>query len=105
MDPTCKEKRLLCLLFFAICSASVCFGARRSNARRSAKLLNRLSPPLDIQLETLNCSAFSVRWKMPRRHVSTITGYKVFYTEMKNGRPVSTTSIMEVPLSLDMLTT
>uniref|UniRef100_A0A096M2Z0 EGF like, fibronectin type III and laminin G domains n=1 Tax=Poecilia formosa TaxID=48698 RepID=A0A096M2Z0_POEFO len=63
------------------------------------------NPPLDIQLETLNCSAFSVRWKMPRRHVSTITGYKVFYTEMKNGRPVSTTSIMEVPLSLDMLTT
>ncbi|XP_008416718.1 pikachurin isoform X2 [Poecilia reticulata] len=101
MDLTCKEKRLLCLLFFAICSASVCFGARRSNARRS----DRLSPPLDIQLETLNCSAFSVRWKMPRRHVSTITGYKVFYTEMKNGRPISTTSIMEVPLSLDMLTT
>uniref|UniRef100_A0A674N4X7 EGF like, fibronectin type III and laminin G domains n=1 Tax=Takifugu rubripes TaxID=31033 RepID=A0A674N4X7_TAKRU len=38
---------------------------------------DRLSPPLDIQLETINCSAFSVRWKMPRRHVSTITGYKV----------------------------
>ncbi|KTG02856.1 hypothetical protein cypCar_00043169, partial [Cyprinus carpio] len=36
----------------------------------------RLSPPLDIQLETVNCTAFSVRWKMPRRHVSTITGYK-----------------------------
>ncbi|KAM4745930.1 pikachurin isoform 3-T3 [Anableps anableps] len=101
MDLTCKERSLLYLLFFGICSASVCFGARRSNARRS----DRLSPPLDIQLETLNCSAFSVRWKMPRRHVSTITGYKVFYTEMKNGLPVSTTSIMEVPLSLDMLTT
>lgn len=38
---------------------------------------DRLSPPLDIQLETINCTAFSVRWKMPRRHVSTITGYKV----------------------------
>uniref|UniRef100_A0A3Q0R9J7 EGF like, fibronectin type III and laminin G domains n=1 Tax=Amphilophus citrinellus TaxID=61819 RepID=A0A3Q0R9J7_AMPCI len=63
------------------------------------------SPPLDIQLETINCTAFSVRWKMPRRHVSTITGYKVFYTEMKNGRTVGTASIMEVPLSLDMLTT
>ncbi|MED6232065.1 hypothetical protein ATANTOWER_020139 [Ataeniobius toweri] len=68
-------------------------------------MIDRLSPPLDIQLETLNCSTFSVRWKMPRRHVSTITGYKVFYTEMKNGRPVSTTSIMEVPLNLEMLTT
>eukprot|EP00064_Thunnus_orientalis_P002007 superscaffoldBa00000139_g2012 len=65
----------------------------------------RLSPPLDIQLETFNCTAFSVRWKMPRRHVSTITGYKVFYTELKNGRPLDTSSMMEVPLSLDMLTT
>uniref|UniRef100_A0A3P9HFD4 EGF like, fibronectin type III and laminin G domains n=1 Tax=Oryzias latipes TaxID=8090 RepID=A0A3P9HFD4_ORYLA len=65
----------------------------------------RLSPPLDIQLETVNCSAFSVRWKMPRRHVSTITGYKVFYTELKNSRPVATTSLMDVPLSLEMLTT
>ncbi|KAJ0067959.1 hypothetical protein NL108_012678, partial [Boleophthalmus pectinirostris] len=65
----------------------------------------RLSPPLDIQLETLNCTAFSVRWKMPRRHVSTITGYKVFYTEMRGGRPVGSASVMEVPLSLDMLTT
>uniref|UniRef100_A0A671KDU2 Pikachurin-like n=1 Tax=Sinocyclocheilus anshuiensis TaxID=1608454 RepID=A0A671KDU2_9TELE len=39
-------------------------------------LSERLSPPLDIQLETVNCTAFSVWWKMPRRHVSTITGYK-----------------------------
>ncbi|KAK5871117.1 hypothetical protein PBY51_004015 [Eleginops maclovinus] len=66
---------------------------------------DRLSPPLDIQLETVNCTAFSVRWKMPRRHVSTITGYKVFYTEMRNGRPMDTGSLMEVPLNLDMLTT
>uniref|UniRef100_A0A3Q3JAD0 EGF like, fibronectin type III and laminin G domains n=1 Tax=Monopterus albus TaxID=43700 RepID=A0A3Q3JAD0_MONAL len=65
----------------------------------------RLSPPLDIQLETINCTAFGVQWKMPRRHVSTITGYKVFYTEMKNGRPMGTTSLIEVPLSLDRLTT
>ncbi|XP_061674359.1 pikachurin isoform X2 [Syngnathoides biaculeatus] len=42
---------------------------------------------------------------MPRRHVSTITGYKIFYTEVKNGRPYGTSSVMEVPLSLDMLTT
>ncbi|XP_061585245.1 pikachurin isoform X2 [Cololabis saira] len=101
MDLTCKDRSLFYLLFLAVCTASVCFGARRSNVRRS----DRLSPPLDIQLETINCTAFSVRWKMPRRHVSTITGYKVFYTEMKNSRPVSTTSLMEVPLSLDMLTT
>lgn len=46
---------------------------------------DRLSPPLDIQLETINCSAFSVRWKMPRRHVSTITGYKVVISCIKAG--------------------
>lgn len=101
METSCKERTLLYLLLFAICCAGVCLGARRSSVRRS----DRLSPPLDIQLETYNCSAFSVRWKMPRRHVSTITGYKVFYTEMKNGRPVGSASLMEVPLSLDMLTT
>uniref|UniRef100_A0A8C2W8S6 EGF like, fibronectin type III and laminin G domains n=1 Tax=Cyclopterus lumpus TaxID=8103 RepID=A0A8C2W8S6_CYCLU len=33
---------------------------------------DRLSPPLDIQLETVNCTAFSVRWKMPRRHSSSL---------------------------------
>ncbi|KAF7652997.1 hypothetical protein LDENG_00088920, partial [Lucifuga dentata] len=101
MESSCKEISLLYLLLFAICTASVCFCARRSNVRRS----DRLSPPLDIQLETINCTAFSVRWKMPWRHVSTITGYKVFYTEMKNNRPLGTASLLEVPLSLDMLTT
>ncbi|KAM8887242.1 pikachurin isoform 2-T2 [Spinachia spinachia] len=101
MESTCKERSLLYLLLFAICTAGVCFCARRSNARRS----DRLSPPLDIQLETVNCTAFSVRWKMPRRHVSTITGYKVFYTELRNGHPMVAGSLMEVPLSLDMLTT
>uniref|UniRef100_A0AAR2JH09 EGF like, fibronectin type III and laminin G domains n=1 Tax=Pygocentrus nattereri TaxID=42514 RepID=A0AAR2JH09_PYGNA len=34
-------------------------------------------PPLDIQLQTVNCTAIRVQWKMPRRHVSTITGYRV----------------------------
>ncbi|XP_075875680.1 pikachurin isoform X2 [Nelusetta ayraudi] len=101
MDSTCRDRSLLYLLLFAICTASVCICARRSNVRRS----DRLSPPLDIQLETINCTAFSVRWKMPRRHVSTITGYKVFYTEVRNGRPSGAASLLEVPLSLDMLTT
>lgn len=31
--------------------------------------------------------------------------FQVFYTEMRNGRPLGTASLMEVPLSLDMLTT
>ncbi|XP_062310032.1 pikachurin [Osmerus eperlanus] len=42
---------------------------------------------------------------MPRRHVSTITGYKVFYTEVRSNRLVDTAAILEVPLSLEMLTT
>ncbi|KAJ8381062.1 hypothetical protein SKAU_G00018400 [Synaphobranchus kaupii] len=67
--------------------------------------MDRLSPPLDIQLETVNCTAFGVRWRMPRRHVSTITGYKVFYTEVRNGRTASTAVTLEVPLSLESLTT
>ncbi|KAL7836080.1 hypothetical protein AOLI_G00273640 [Acnodon oligacanthus] len=65
----------------------------------------RLSPPLDIQLQTVNCTAIRVQWKMPRRHVSTITGYRVFYTETRMGRPISSTVTLDVPLSLDMLTT
>ncbi|XP_029685407.1 pikachurin-like [Takifugu rubripes] len=101
MESTWKGRSLLYLLLLSIFAASLCFSARRSNVRRS----DRLSPPLDIQLETINCSAFSVRWKMPRRHVSTITGYKVFYTEVRNGRPMGAASSTEVPLSLDMLTT
>ncbi|XP_054630207.1 pikachurin [Dunckerocampus dactyliophorus] len=101
METSCKERTLVHFVVLAMCMVAVCSAARRSNVRRS----DRLSPPLDIQLETVNCTAFSVRWKMPRRHVSTITGYKVFYTEMKNGRPLGTASVLEVPLSLDMLTT
>ncbi|KAM4616582.1 pikachurin [Polymixia lowei] len=101
MESARTEKSLLYLILLTWFMANVCFCARRSNVRRS----DRLSPPLDIQLETINCTAFSVRWKMPRRHVSTITGYKVFYTEMKNNRPGGSASLVEVPLSLDMLTT
>ncbi|XP_030647563.1 pikachurin [Chanos chanos] len=95
-----KEKFLFLTLLLITCFVNIAFCARKPTVRKS----ERLSPPLDIQLETVNCTAFSVRWKMPRRHVSTITGYKVFYTEMRNNRPVSTAVTLEVPLSLDMLT-
>ncbi|KAJ7994325.1 hypothetical protein DPEC_G00264700 [Dallia pectoralis] len=101
MEITSKERSFIYLLLFSICMVHVSICVKKTNVRRS----ERLSPPLDIQLETVNCSAFRVRWKMPRRHVSTITGYKVFYTEMKNTRPVGSAVTLEVPLSLDMLTT
>ncbi|KAG1944011.1 pikachurin [Pimephales promelas] len=94
------QKRVMVLLALVwMWNSALC--AKKSSARKS----ERLSPPLDIQLETVNCTAFSVRWKMPRRHVSTITGYKVFYTEMRNNRPSSNAVVLEVPLSLEMLTT
>ncbi|KAH0627897.1 hypothetical protein JD844_008451, partial [Phrynosoma platyrhinos] len=38
---------------------------------------DRLGPPLDITLDSLNCTAFSIQWRMPRQHASTITGYTV----------------------------
>ncbi|XP_062399872.1 pikachurin [Sardina pilchardus] len=75
----------------------------RTEIRTKSKSAYRLSPPLDIQLETLNCTALRVRWKMPRRHVSTITGYKVFYTEMRGARTFGNAATLDVPLSLDML--
>lgn len=34
-----------------------------------------------------------------------LDGFQVFYTEMRNGHPMGTASLLEVPLSLDMLTT
>uniref|UniRef100_A0A8C7RK06 EGF like, fibronectin type III and laminin G domains n=1 Tax=Oncorhynchus mykiss TaxID=8022 RepID=A0A8C7RK06_ONCMY len=37
----------------------------------------RLHPPLDIELETINCTAVRVKWWIPLRHISTVTGYKV----------------------------
>ncbi|TRY98295.1 hypothetical protein DNTS_032800 [Danionella cerebrum] len=94
-----RRRLALFVAVLGICSVSVC--AKKSGGRKS----ERLSPPLDIQLETVNCTAFSIQWKMPRRHVSTITGYKVFYTEIKNNRPTSNAVVLEVPLSLEMLTT
>ncbi|XP_056449370.1 pikachurin [Gadus chalcogrammus] len=101
MESTHPERRLLLLFFLVAFISHVCFCTRKTTVRRS----DHLSPPLDIQLETVNCTAVNIRWKMPRRHVSTITGYKVFYKEMRNSRPGGTASILEVPLSLDMLTT
>ncbi|XP_015195849.2 pikachurin isoform X2 [Lepisosteus oculatus] len=90
--------------FFFSCVIILMTEAAYCARRTAVRKQDRLSPPLDIQVEPLNCTAFSVRWRMPRRHISTITGYKVFYTEMKNNRPVSIAVTHDIPLSLDMLT-
>uniref|UniRef100_A0A8C7RFE8 EGF like, fibronectin type III and laminin G domains n=1 Tax=Oncorhynchus mykiss TaxID=8022 RepID=A0A8C7RFE8_ONCMY len=46
----------------------------------------RLHPPLDIELETINCTAVRVKWWIPLRHISTVTGYKVRSTVMSTKR-------------------
>uniref|UniRef100_A0A8B9PJM4 Pikachurin n=1 Tax=Apteryx owenii TaxID=8824 RepID=A0A8B9PJM4_APTOW len=62
----------------------------------------KLGPPLDILLDSLNCTAFSVQWRMPKQHASTVTGYTVFYSEVEEDKTVKPLS-HDVPLSLDML--
>jgi hypothetical protein len=37
----------------------------------------KVGPPLDIKLGALNCTAFSIQWKMPMHPGSPIIGYTV----------------------------
>ncbi|XP_048451342.1 pikachurin isoform X1 [Rhincodon typus] len=75
----------LALLLFVVFlpTSTVCFRWETTALRRP----DRPSPPQNVLLEALNCTAFRVRWRTPRRH-SNIIGYTVLYTEMKNNRPV-----------------
>ncbi|XP_035381867.1 pikachurin [Electrophorus electricus] len=91
----------LCVVFVFMWSFHIAVDARRT----SIKKLERLSPPLDLQMQTVNCTAIRVQWRMPHRHVSTASGYKVFYTEMRRGRPVSPTMTVDVPLNPEVLAT
>ncbi|KFV84292.1 Pikachurin, partial [Struthio camelus australis] len=63
---------------------------------------DRLGPPLDILLDSLNCTAFTVQWRMPKQHASTVTGYTVFYSEVEDDKTAKPLS-HDVPLRLDML--
>ncbi|KAM4810110.1 pikachurin [Rhinophrynus dorsalis] len=85
------------LLILTFCIGNT-LGIRKPTLRRQG----HLGPPLDIQLEALNCTAFSVQWRMPQQHASTINGYTVFYTEVINGKHVKQLT-QDVPLKLDML--
>ncbi|XP_004266028.1 pikachurin isoform X2 [Orcinus orca] len=64
----------------------------------------KVGPPLDIMLEALNCTAFSIRWKMPRHPGSPIMGYTVFYSEVGVDKSLQERS-HGVPLGLDTPTT
>ncbi|XP_008068333.1 pikachurin isoform X3 [Carlito syrichta] len=50
--------------------------------RSALRKPGKVGPPHDIVLGALNCTAFSIQWKMPRHPGSFILGYTVFYSEM-----------------------
>ncbi|XP_053159968.1 pikachurin isoform X2 [Hemicordylus capensis] len=97
MDLHCCSACRLALLLLACCVGHL-MASRRNIPRRQ----DRLGPPLDIILDSLNCTAFSIQWRMPRQHASTITGYTVYYSEVKDDKAIKQQS-HDVPLSLDML--
>lgn len=53
----------------------------------------------------LTGTAISCKQRYACVSLSYVNVFQVFYTEIKNGHPVGSASLMEVPLSLDMLTT
>ncbi|XP_058164024.1 pikachurin isoform X2 [Dasypus novemcinctus] len=63
----------------------------------------KVGPPLDIMLDSLNCTAISIQWKMPRHATSPITGYTVFYSEAGADKSLQERS-QSVPPSQDALT-
>ncbi|XP_078071334.1 pikachurin isoform X2 [Mustelus asterias] len=97
MDVWGKWGRLAPLLFLVLFSQAASFRWDRSSTRRPA---DRPSPPLDVELETLNCTAFRVRWRTPRRH-SGITSYMVLYAEVKNNRAILPKTAQELLLRPD----
>ncbi|XP_071009188.1 pikachurin-like [Oncorhynchus clarkii lewisi] len=99
MDVLSQKIRMCFIVLVLLNAVGISFAVKRTYVRGS----ERLHPPLDIELETINCTAVRVKWWIPLRHISTVTGYKVFYTEMRNGRPASSAVAVNVRLSLDVL--
>ncbi|KAG9263059.1 pikachurin isoform X1 [Astyanax mexicanus] len=90
--------RALSLITLLLSGGTPAVVAVRRISEGTAEYLN---PPLDVQLESVNCTAISVRWRMPWRHVGTITGYKVVCKE--NNPSGSDDEVMvDVPISLEM---
>ncbi|XP_017566224.1 pikachurin-like isoform X1 [Pygocentrus nattereri] len=92
--------RLQAVLFLAV----VMFGGTPAGVvrRKSDGTAEYLSPPLDVQAESVNCTAISVRWRMPWRHVSTTTGYKVTCTEIKSSSSGRKEVVVDIPITLEM---
>ncbi|XP_037655188.1 pikachurin [Choloepus didactylus] len=58
----------------------------------------KVGPPLDIVLDSLNCTAVRIQWKMPRHPTSPVTGYTVFYSEVDADKSLQE-RLHNVPLS------
>nr|XP_051709472.1 pikachurin isoform X2 [Oryctolagus cuniculus] len=72
--------------------------------RAALRKPGKVGPPLDIKLGALNCTAFSIQWKMPKHPGSPIVGYTVFYSEVGTDKFLRERS-HGVPLSQDTLAT
>uniref|UniRef100_A0A8C5P1K4 EGF-like, fibronectin type III and laminin G domains n=1 Tax=Jaculus jaculus TaxID=51337 RepID=A0A8C5P1K4_JACJA len=93
MDPIAAVWLGLLLL-----AASLRPGA--ASLRAAQRKPGKMGPPLDIKLGALNCTAFSIQWKMPKHSGSPITGYTVFYSEVGAEKSLRERS-HNVPLSQD----
>ncbi|XP_007487500.1 pikachurin isoform X4 [Monodelphis domestica] len=78
------------------------FGPDAASSRAALRKEGRLGPPVDILLDSLNCSAFQVQWRMPHHHTNLITGYTVFYSEARENKFLHQMS-QDVPLNEDIL--
>uniref|UniRef100_A0A8I3RT22 EGF like, fibronectin type III and laminin G domains n=2 Tax=Canis lupus familiaris TaxID=9615 RepID=A0A8I3RT22_CANLF len=77
-------------------------GPRAVSLRAALRRPGKVGPPLDIMLSSLNCTAFSIQWKMPRHPKSPIIGYTVFFSEVGRDKYLQEQS-HSVSLSQDSL--
>ncbi|XP_059550895.1 pikachurin isoform X1 [Myotis daubentonii] len=71
----------LLLLASSLQSGSVLIG----EARRKP---GKVGPPLRVVLDALNCTAFSIQWKMPRHPRHPVVGYTVSYSAVGTDEPL-----------------
>ncbi|XP_028917091.1 pikachurin [Ornithorhynchus anatinus] len=97
MEGSCPRGRgadPLLLLLLLTC----CLGPGATSRTAAPRSRDRPSPPLDVLLEALNCTAFQVQWRMPRHQAKVITGYTVFYSEVGGDKLLNHLSL-DVPIS------
>ncbi|XP_015450801.1 pikachurin isoform X3 [Pteropus alecto] len=89
------------LLRLLLLASNLCVAVSLGAAVRKP---GKMGPPLHIMLDALNCTAFSIQWKMPRHPGHPIIGYTVFYAEVGVDKSPQERS-HSVPLSRDTAAT